>query len=393
MSDDSTTTTDSDGDGDTDTTDARREPAPGGPKPTLKETIPAQVGPLEYKTYSLAYPYFAKPIVFNHKHFSRFPREDFVPQTRKGSSSDVQRLKEIFHLLNCDAPEIHKDVAVGDIKKTLSEVSRRNHDRYACIVVVVLTHGEENFLYAHDDKYETCKLWEPFIENDDPNSTLAGKPKLFFIQACRGDRLDISVDVVDAKGVLAEEPPLKKIPRCADFFVAHSSFFGYMSVRNERYGSWFIQTLCEAIDKYKTHLDLMQIMTIVKHDIAFHRAFRHEEKQIPCTETTLTKTLFLTKEAFRSTLGDPMASSNRDTTDSGGPTPCDVARPPVAQSIPAPHTVLCFGDATSKGLFLAVVGLLLLHLLVVAFTNGTVQYDCHCQLPSLPPSTLKQYRS
>ena len=46
----------------------------------------------------------------------------------------------------------------------------------------MLTHGEEGILNAKDAKYKSSELWAPFLGDVCP--TLAGKPKLFFIQVC-----------------------------------------------------------------------------------------------------------------------------------------------------------------------------------------------------------------
>lgn len=71
-----------------------------------------------------------------------------------------------------------------------------------------------------------------------------------------------------------------------------------MSVRNTVHGSWYIQTLCNTIYKFHDKLDLMSIMTVMKHHVAYNHSFGNTgEKQIPCTETTLTKLLFLHNEA------------------------------------------------------------------------------------------------
>jgi len=58
-----------------------------------------------------------------------------------------------------------------------------NHADNDCLVIVVLSHGDMEFLYAADQRYNPENLWAPF--SSDSCQTLAGKPKLFFIQACQ----------------------------------------------------------------------------------------------------------------------------------------------------------------------------------------------------------------
>jgi Caspase domain len=56
-----------------------------------------------------------------------------------------------------------------------------NHEDSDCVVIIVLSHGEDKILYAKDTSYKPEILWSAFTADKCP--TLAGKPKLFFIQA------------------------------------------------------------------------------------------------------------------------------------------------------------------------------------------------------------------
>jgi Caspase domain len=57
---------------------------------------------------------------------------------------------------------------------------KMDHSDADCLVIIVLTHGEANMLHAKDTRYAPEKLWQSFTA--DKCTTLAGKPKLFFIQ-------------------------------------------------------------------------------------------------------------------------------------------------------------------------------------------------------------------
>jgi len=56
----------------------------------------------------------------------------------------------------------------------------RDHSNEDCLAVIMLTHGESDELYAYDIPYTVKEIWEPFTPSN--CRTLAGKPKLFFIQ-------------------------------------------------------------------------------------------------------------------------------------------------------------------------------------------------------------------
>jgi hypothetical protein len=64
------------------------------------------------------------------------------------------------------------------------------------LFIVILTHGSsKNKIHAKDFPFEAQLLWEPFLGKDRKN--LNGKPKIFFIQACRRDVIDLE-DKTDA---------------------------------------------------------------------------------------------------------------------------------------------------------------------------------------------------
>lgn len=90
----------------------------------------------------------------------------------------------------------------------------------------------------------------------------------------------------------------QKIPVEADFLYAYSTAPGYFSWRNSKYGSWFIQALCEMLKKYAHKLELMHILTRVNRKVATeYESFStdsafHAKKQIPCIMSMLTKELY-----------------------------------------------------------------------------------------------------
>jgi caspase-like apoptosis-related cysteine protease len=62
-------------------------------------------------------------------------------------------------------------------------VAEEDHSDADCLAIIVMTHGKENGLLVPRDSsvcYNVDMLWKPFTADKCP--TLAGKPKLFFIQ-------------------------------------------------------------------------------------------------------------------------------------------------------------------------------------------------------------------
>jgi len=99
--------------------------------------------------------------------------------------------------------------------------ANKDYTDYDCILMAVLSHGEQGIIFAKDAPYKPDdKLWGQFTGEKCP--TLAGKPKLFFIQACQGDRLDGGVMLTQVDG----GPSSFKIPNHADFLIAYSTIPG-----------------------------------------------------------------------------------------------------------------------------------------------------------------------
>lgn len=73
-------------------------------------------------------------------------------------------------------------------------MSAENYEDRDCLMVFVLTHGErDDKIYARDTDYTIEKIWKPFI--GERCIGLTGKPKFFFIVACRGSKTDSGIMV------------------------------------------------------------------------------------------------------------------------------------------------------------------------------------------------------
>jgi hypothetical protein len=67
----------------------------------------------------------------------------------------------------------------------LTDVSRLDHSKYNALIVCILSHGYENFVYGVDDQSVAVRYLTMFFRSS-KCKTLANKPKIFFIQACQG---------------------------------------------------------------------------------------------------------------------------------------------------------------------------------------------------------------
>lgn len=90
--------------------------------------------------------------------------------------------------------------------------------------MAVLSHGDLGLIYAHDAAYKADNLWQNFAADKCPS--LAGKPKMFFIQACQGDRLDGGVTLKERTETDGLPNTTFRIPNQADFLIAYSTIPG-----------------------------------------------------------------------------------------------------------------------------------------------------------------------
>lgn len=169
-----------------------------------------------------------------------------------------------------------------------------DHSNHDCLIVAVLSHGELGLLYAHDTPYKADTIWSYFTADKCP--TLAGKPKLFFIQACQGDRLDGGTTLKDRTETDGPGTTSFRIPTHADFLIAYSTIPGFYSWRNTTRGSWFMQALCLELRENGTRYDILTLLTFVSQRVALDfesntpdNATMHQQKQIPCITSMLTR--------------------------------------------------------------------------------------------------------
>lgn len=232
-------------------------------------------------------------IIINNKKFH--PRTGMGERT--GTDVDAQKMNEVFAELGFEKIRPLNNVTVREMKHELYRAAKEDHTDRDCFAVVILSHGEEGYVYGTDDKVPIDELVLPFKGHRCPS--LAGKPKLFFIQACRGQELDRGVTVADGgEEEMDEEVIVRRIPSEADFLMAYSVVPGYFAWRNSNRGSWFVQAIYEVFRAHWKTLDLLTMMTRVNKKVAYDfesnasAEYMRGKKQIPCITSMLTKDVF-----------------------------------------------------------------------------------------------------
>ncbi|XP_070545117.1 caspase-3-like isoform X1 [Ptychodera flava] len=226
---------------------------------------------------------------------------DFEPKTRmnrrNGTDIDRDNIRRTFSGLGFNVTT-SDNLKVREMHGELIELSKENHTDSDCVAVVILSHGDDGIIYGTDGTTPVEELTKYF--SGENCETLVGKPKLFFLQACRGKEFDDGVVLKSGIDQTDAAPVAQRLPVQADFLICYSTVPGYYSWRNTENGSWFIQAICKVFDRYGQDMDVLQMMTKVSRIVAYsfessaNSPSNDKKKQIPCTVSMLTKDLLFT---------------------------------------------------------------------------------------------------
>ena len=139
-------------------------------------------------------------------------------------------------------------------------------------------------------------------------SSLKDKPKIFFIQSCRGRSWDTQREFVDSfssfgcsvesDGIaLHPDSTLARsaCPKGADFLLAFATTPGYVALRSPSSGSVFIRTLVEVLSELHEDVHLLDMLTVVNCRVAeeVYKLSDGKLTQIPAPATTLRAQVYL----------------------------------------------------------------------------------------------------
>ncbi|XP_066477334.1 caspase-10-like isoform X2 [Tiliqua scincoides] len=227
---------------------------------------------------------------------------------RRGSHTDVRELKRVFTWLGLEV-EIYDNQTSTEMRKILqkwqSDQKWKDND---CLVFFILSHGESGQVYGTDEELIPIRtIMSYFTAKRCP--LLAQKPKLFFIQACQGKKVQqafiLEADSGDSMGIQADaqtsgyispQQMASSIPDEADFLLGMATVDGYFSFRHVREGTWYIQALCKKLQELVPRgEDILSILTEVNEDVSKRADEKGERKQMPQPAYTLRKKLIFPK--------------------------------------------------------------------------------------------------
>ena len=214
------------------------------------------------KVYSLDFAIPARVFIFNNRNFKK--GSDF----RGGSEKDVIRLCHLFELFKFQV-ECFIDKTADQIGDRIRTISSIDYNNVGCVLIFIMSHGTDGKIFGTDG--EEVHL-NDFVDPFKTIKSLKDKPKMFFFNACRGDKMtpthdNMNLVEMDAKKANEDLFKATKTPLDADFLFVYSTVANYYSIRDSENGSWFIQILCDIITKNKTQRDIHGILTDVIREV------------------------------------------------------------------------------------------------------------------------------
>jgi len=218
--------------------------------------------------------------------FLAFIQEKFKKPSwdRKGASEDSKKLKDLADFLGYKYVE-HRDLKKEEIKDVLKRAAEETDKETvgSCLICAISSHGNEN-----DEILTKCTSWVPLVDFVEPFSdtkceSLRGKPKVFIVQACRGDK-------EEKDGNYYTPSKMNNGINFRDTVFAFSTIPDHVSVRNETTGSHYISNIVEAF-KAGRNEEIQKVLTL-----ANSKTSRKQSKfsnQMSCFICNLEKQLYL----------------------------------------------------------------------------------------------------
>ncbi|XP_054236986.1 caspase-8-like isoform X2 [Indicator indicator] len=221
----------------------------------------------------------------------------------KTNSPDIQpsiyfpaALRRVFSKLHFAVAE-HRDLTAEGMRKTVDTYRCEDHKDKDCFVCCILSHGKKGSVYGVDgQEVPIQELTTSFTGHN--CCSLAGKPKVFFIQACQGESFQkgvpIETDSVEQDSSVETDARLQFdcIPAEADFLLGMATLQDYVSYRSRREGTWYIQALCQHLEySCPRGEDILTILTAVNQEVSKKSCSQNAQKQMPQPSFTLRKKL------------------------------------------------------------------------------------------------------
>ncbi|KAL2713498.1 caspase-8 [Vespula squamosa] len=179
-------------------------------------------------------------------------------ETRFGTIVDADILLKTFEGFGFTVHKI-EDLTKHEILSTIRNLSKHFGCDYDCIFLCILSHGYEGGIIAIDEEEVSINS----ISNAFCCPAFSKIIKIVIIQACQGR---IRGKVLDHDNLTRDgrnEPIAGDIMAYSNFCVFMSTLQGFVALRDKQKGSWFIQELCNVLQRNGRKINFFQCATKV----------------------------------------------------------------------------------------------------------------------------------
>ncbi len=225
-----------------------------------------------------------------------------LPETKDlpGVRNDLEAMKNTFEELRFATFPI-VNATMDQIRDVVSAATARTTEyppSYKRIAFVFAGHGSEGSIHTHTGPVDLQNYVFGCFQPGEA-AHIGSIPKLFFIDACRGDIIEQGVQVPISRGA----NNTAKIPSIGNYILACASLYGTQSFERSDYtgdlgpGGFWIQRVAKELLQSGSVLDILtRVNRLVMQDFA---ASGSEVLQQPILESTLHEPLHLMDEAER----------------------------------------------------------------------------------------------
>lgn len=223
-------------------------------------------------------------VIFVNGKFDRNDHDTKVLlNNRAGAVKDEELFQSTFKFLGY-TPVVHRNLSGAEMFEKMAELNNVDHSEYDSLVVCVSSHGNQRSIYG-SDSVEVNR--DEFCNSIKSCPSLTGKPKLFFIQACRLPVVMADSPPGDQGATLCVATPLHPD---ADMLIANASTTDSAAYISPQYGSWFAKSLHRKLTDSKLVYSrvLSQILQEVNLEVCEQLGTTRDtqEPAIQCVEVT-----------------------------------------------------------------------------------------------------------
>ncbi|XP_044534060.1 caspase-14-like [Gracilinanus agilis] len=218
-----------------------------------------------------------------------------VKTGRPGAEQDISRIRNWlekckFEYISCDDPD--EEELIEKLTQFRDGINRIKEE-VSCCLVTLMAHGGKGFIKTRsDERVNLSDIFEMFNNENCP--ALQEKPKIFVIQACRGEQRDGGVVQADDEPMELDYLEKKRLPTFSDYYIIYPTQEDHVALRHPRDGSVMIEAIDEVFRQHGKKWHIADFFTQVNNRVVHTNFYikRSPIKVVLVMESTLTKAVY-----------------------------------------------------------------------------------------------------